>query len=60
MLPSLETTGWRGVARRGGRWQAYISVNGERLALGTFKYKLAAAVAYAEAAAKYHGEFART
>lgn len=40
-------------------FQARISVKGKRLSLGYFETAKDAAVAYNEAAIKYHGEFAR-
>lgn len=40
-------------------WIARITVNGNRIYLGTFKNHTAASRAYIKAAKKYHGEFAR-
>ncbi len=40
------------------RWQSQISYNNKRIQLGYFKYEQDAALAYNEAARKYHGEFA--
>lgn len=60
---SNKTTGYRGVWKRKNRpedvWCAEIKVNGKRHRLGTFYDIKDAAVAYNEAAIKYHGEFAR-
>lgn len=51
----------KGVYRTGsGRWRATIRAAGMKIALGTFSTKSEAAAAYAGAAPRYHGEFART
>lgn len=51
---------YKGVSRRGGRWQARISLKGIGLKnLGLYSTEEAAALAYNEAARRYHGEFAR-
>jgi len=55
-----NTSGFKGVARHSGKWWAYIGVNGKRINLGRFFDIHDAAAAYAAAARKYHGEFART
>lgn len=47
---------WKGVPAY---WIARITVNGNRIYLGTFKNHIAASRAYIKAAKKYHGEFAR-
>lgn len=59
---SNNTSGYKGVtwARRRKKWQAQIAVRGKHLYLGQFDSANAAAKAYAAAAVKYHGEFART
>lgn len=44
----------------GGNWQARISVDGRLLSLGVSETKEGAYLIYAEAAKRYHGEFART
>ena len=56
-----SSTGLKGVTqdKRDGAWQAEISVNGKRISLGRHKTKGLAALAYAKAALRYHGEFAR-
>ena len=41
------------------KWQAYIKVEQKWKHLGVFKNQIDAAVAYNQAAIKYHGEFAR-
>lgn len=53
-------SGIKGVHLRDGRWIAQIGMSGRRVYLGSFATIEAAAAAYAEAAKKYHGEFART
>lgn len=45
--------------KRDNRFQASIRTGKERLYLGYFKTDIEAAMAYNEAAQKYHGEFAR-
>lgn len=54
-------TGLKGVRmdKRDGRFQSEITVNGRRISLGRYRTKGEAAVAYAKAALRYHGEFAR-
>lgn len=42
-----------------GTWRAAINVGGKKINLGSFGTKSEAAAAYAKAATKYHGEFAR-
>ena len=50
--------GLRGVKRSGGRFQARITVDKKRLNLGSFATEAEAALAYAIAAKRFHGEFA--
>jgi hypothetical protein len=45
--------------KRDNKWQAQIRTKGERIYLGSFPTAEEAAIAYNEAAIKYHGEFAR-
>ena len=55
---NTNTSGYKGVCKKGSKWSARIGVDGERLYLGTFETKEEACSAYCEAALKYHGEFA--
>lgn len=59
---SSNKTGFKGVfrSRLPNRWSAEIKTNGRRHYLGHFDCPLKAAAAYAAAAAKFHGEFARS
>ena len=57
---SNNGTGLRGVSRWGKRWQARISVDGRQVRVGAFDTPEEAAAAYAAAARRLHGEFART
>lgn len=47
---------WQKIERK---WQAQIQVNKKVISLGYYPTKECAAIAYNEAATKYHGEFAR-
>jgi hypothetical protein len=55
-----NTVGYKGVHKRKNwnKWRARIIVNGKRLHLGDFNTPEEAALAYNEAAIKYHKEFA--
>lgn len=53
-----NTSGYKGVSRRRGRWVAGIRCDGRRYNLGHFDTAEEAALAYNEAAARLHGEFA--
>jgi hypothetical protein len=57
-----NTSGFRGVhfCRQTGKWRAEIRKNGQCTKLGRFKTKLAAALAYDQAALDMHGDFATT
>jgi hypothetical protein len=54
-------SGFKGVSwhRQTRKWQVHIKANSKRIYLGLFTDKSDAAIAYDEAALKYHGEFAR-
>lgn len=52
-------SGIKGVYAIGGRWIAVITANRKRHYLGMFATKEAAGAAYAEAAPRLHGQFAR-
>lgn len=55
-----NTTGVKGIrVRPSGRFEAQIQFNGKKMTLGTFDTKEQASLAYAKAAQKYFGEFAR-
>lgn len=56
-----NTSGFKGVSwnKKGGLFEAYISVSGRRISLGRFPTAEQAAEAYAAAAEKHFGEFAR-
>lgn len=53
-----NTSGYKGVSKRGTCWQAEIMKNNRSIYLGSFKDRTEAAIAYNKAALKYHGEFA--
>lgn len=55
-----NTSGFKGVTfhKRQKSYQARIRVNTKLIHLGRYKDKIKAAIAYNEAAKKYHGEFA--
>lgn len=52
-------SGFKGVRFRDNRWTSRIRINNKEYHLGSFLNKIEAAIAYNEAAIKYHGEFAR-
>lgn len=62
-LLNSKPRGWKtfkGVcATKHGTFKAAITVNHKRVYIGSFKTEIDAALAYNEAALKYHGEFAR-
>lgn len=55
-----NTSGFKGVIRRGSRWRAMIGVGGKLIRLGTFGTPEEAAYAYDQAAVSYFGEYAFT
>lgn len=54
-----NTSGFKGVTKNHDKWMAQIHLHGIRHYLGTFDSKEHAHGAYASAAARLHGEFAR-
>lgn len=54
-----NTTGYKGVYCRRGRYRAHIQTEGRNIHIGTYNTPEAAARAYDEAAKKYFGKFAR-
>lgn len=56
-----SSSGLKGINmdKRDGVWSAEITVNGKKISLGRHQTKGLAALAYAKAALRYHGEFAR-
>lgn len=53
-----NTSGYKGVSLEGKKWRVRISKEGEEHYLGRFINKEDAAIAYNNAALKYHGEYA--
>lgn len=58
--PKTNKSGFKGVSFHRYRYRAQIRVDGDPVWLGYFDDPKDAALAYDEAAKKYHGEFART
>ena len=58
---SKSTSGIKGVSwsKRHRKWEAWVSVNGRRIFLGSFNTPEASHAAYARAARQHYGEFAR-
>lgn len=46
LLRSTNTSGYRGINKKGNKWQSYIGFKGKKFYLGTFKTKEEAAKAY--------------
>ena len=59
-MRSDNTSGFKGVYHRGGKWRARIRVNGKLTCLGSFDSPEEAAYVYDQAAASCFGEYART
>src|ERR1700730_2878877 len=59
-VPKNSTSGFKGVTwhRQHRKWYAQIMVNGRKIFLGLFDNPVHAAVAYRQAALKYHGDYA--
>ena len=54
-----NTSGFKGVSSRRGKWQALISINGKNRYLGLFTTCEEASAAYDQAALQHHGEFVK-
>jgi len=55
-----NTSGYKGISKKKKKWRARICVDGNHIYLGYYATKIEAALAYDNAARKYHGEFAYT
>jgi hypothetical protein len=60
-ISRANTSGYKGVSwnKHQKKWKAYIDYNTTRKFIGYFNTAIDAAIAYNNAALKYHGEFAR-
>lgn len=58
-LSKRNSTGWKGVSMKRGKYYARIMAEGKVVYLGTFNDPAQAGQAYLRAAEKLHGEFAR-
>jgi hypothetical protein len=58
-MKQFNTSGFKGVEKKGKKFCARIKAGMNHIWIGTFKTSIEAARAYNEAAKKYHGEFAR-
>lgn len=60
-IPKNNTSGYKGVSwdRLRQKWEVSTTVRGKKIHLGRFDSKRDAALAYNQAALKYHNEFAR-
>lgn len=56
---NYNRSGYKGVYKKRNRWGSRIGINNGTISLGYFDTPEEAAIAYNEAALKYHGEFAR-
>lgn len=58
----INKSGYKGVSwdKSKGKWYATIYINSKQINLGRYQTPEMAAIAYDEAARKYHGEFAKT
>jgi len=56
-LSCVNTSGFKGVSKRGKRWKAQIRINGKQTYLGTYDTPEEAGAAYDAAALKVQGEF---
>lgn len=54
----LPTSKYKGVSMHQGRWRSCIKVSYRQVHLGMFAAEIDAALAYDEAARRYHGDFA--
>lgn len=57
--PATNTSGYKGVRYRNGKWIAEIRIDKKIVRLGTFSSGEEAFQSYKDAAIEYHGEFAR-
>lgn len=55
-----NTSGYKGVTAKRGKWLVYIQSDGEKYAIGLFTNREEAAYIYDQWALQLHGEFART
>ena len=54
-----NTSGYKGVCKRGNRWEVGIGHNKVHIHVGSYGTKIEAARAYDEASVKYHGKFGK-
>ena len=57
--PLTNTSGYKGVFKRGDKYQASIGVNGSKIYLGIYNNPEDAALAYNKACIEYFGEFGK-
>jgi hypothetical protein len=58
-IRSDNTSGYKGVHRKRGKWKAALTFHDKEISLGSYSDIKDAALAYNEAAIKYFGKFAR-